>query len=180
MSRLLLCASLLLCGCDAVGELLPQTEVQAAPTSQVSLALRVVGETPDTLSAIQAYELDVVDVLLHRVEDDRWLFVNDATFTITRAHQLPTVMSTPIPVAHGVYDVARIEIGEARVASDGYWRDVELENPTIDLGLFMEHESAIILGLTLDAGASLTKIGGGWQVDPAFAVSVTPVDDPRE
>lgn len=149
-------------GCDV--ELLPEAasyEGSSAPR----VSLRVGGDATDMEMDVQAVDVEIVDVLVHRESDDAWVWIGGVDRVELGAVSIDT--NRPVPLPADRYDALRIVVDEPRVALGGKWHKAELTNDQLELPLDLQLDADHIVELRFDLRASLSgSKADKWTFDP--------------
>jgi hypothetical protein len=153
--------------CDIA--LLPETasyEGEATPRMEVVIA----GDAMPT-DMIEAVDLELVDVMLHRESDDAWVWVGgDGSRVELSAESVP---GTSVPCLADHYDRMRVVIDEPRVAADGKWHKIVLDNDELELPIDIDLDADTRIELRFDVGASLHgKSAKEWRFDPQLRAEI--------
>ncbi len=165
----LVAASLFAPACD-VTDLMPATAADGGkPSARVTVSLGVAGLS-DLPDAVTDMDVEVVDVLLHRAEDDVWLLVSNEPASLALADSMGDVRLTGIPVGTGAYDRVLVALGDVTVADATGWSPVHLPQAEIevelDANLLVDSELAI----QLEVNNALHGNNGHWTLTPKFAI----------
>lgn len=165
--RLALASLVLALGCDIA--LLPEP-ADYEGTSTPRVTLRVAGDSMTDMD-VQAVDLQLVDVFLHRESDDAWVWVG----SIERVELAPTLADTspPVPLPADAYDAVRVVIDDPRVAKNGKWHDAQLGADAFELPLELDLDADHALELHFDLAQSLAKSKADkWTFEPAVRAKV--------
>jgi hypothetical protein len=165
--RLALASLVLALGCDIA--LLPEpADYEGTTTPRVTL--RVAGDSMTDMG-VQAVDLELVDVFLHRESDDQWVWVG----SIERVELAPTLADTslPVPLPADYYDAVRVVIDDPRVAEGGAWHDAHLGADAFELPLELDLDGDHALELHFDLAQSLAGSQvDAWTFEPAVRAEV--------
>jgi hypothetical protein len=169
-------------GCD-VDALVPRTADEAGRMSaRVAVSLGAVGLEELVDDGVQAVELQVVDVELHRASDDAWLVLASEPTTLLAADAMDAVALTGLPLGTGEYDAVRVTLAAGRVAAGGFWSDARLDalEVVVPAPLVISGDSELLLDLDLERSLGIDPASGLWRIDAAFDVTVVDAPPPAE
>ena len=155
-------------GCDVA--LLPEAATyEGAGTPR--LALRVAGDAM-TDDKVQAVDLELVDVLVHRESDDAWVWIGGSAERIELGQAL-VATNLPVPLPADRYDAVLVVVDRPRVAHGGAWHQAELGTDEIELALDLDLDGDHALELHFDLGKSLAgSKSGKWRFDPSARAAI--------
>jgi len=137
-------------GCDIA--LLPETASYAGEdTPRIAVAIAA-DAMPEGM--VDAVDLELVDVLLHRESDDSWVWIGG---TAERVELSPTQMARAesVPLLADHYDRVLLVIDAPRVAAEGTWHAVELASDELELPVDIDLDADTRIELHFDVAASL-------------------------
>ena len=157
-------------GCDVA--LLPEAATYEG-TASPRLALRVAGDAM-TDKKVQAVDVELVDVLVHRESDDAWVWIGGGTERVELGLALvETNLPVPLPADH--YDAVRVVVDSPRVAHGGAWHNAELSADEIEMPLELDLDGDHALELHFDLRTSLAgSKAGKWKFAPSARAAVAP------
>lgn len=151
--------------CDLA--LLPEAGTyEGEGTPRLEVVIRA-DRMPD--SQIAAVDLQIVDVMVHRVEDDTWVWLGGTTEPVELS-LTDALAQGAVPLHAGHYDRVSLVVDEPRVASGGVWHAVALANDEIELDLDLSLVQDARLEIVFDVDASLVEVSGAWRFDPQVEV----------
>ena len=160
-------------GCD-VADLMPTTAAEAGKAS-ARVAVVMQAFHADTMeSQVEAFEMTVVDVLLHRVEDDAWIIANDGVGQLRADDADGSLAFTGLPIGLGNYDRVLVALDGARVSVQGEWIEVALTDTELEVPHHWIVNDETQLDLGLDLQQALAGSDGRWVLTPRFTVSAGP------
>jgi hypothetical protein len=166
-----LASLMLLTACDEVA-LLPDT-AQDAGVDPAYLSVVLSSDTEGVSADIAAVEVEVVEVLVHRPADDRWILVSPEPVAVDVMQAHGTFTYEGIPLMPGMYDAVHIVLGSVRVAHGGYWHPAEVTDDEIVQWFEWELDHDATLEVSFDLAAAL---GGspddGWTFEPAVQATL--------
>lgn len=156
-------------GCDVA--LLPEAATYEG-TASPRLSLRVAGD-PMTDASVQAVELELVDVLVHRESDDAWVWIGGDAERIELGTALVDT-NLPVPLPADRYDAVRVIVDRPRVAHGGKWHNASLGADELELALDLDLDADHALELHFDLGKSLAgSKNGKWAFEPSARTAIT-------
>ena len=162
-----LCSLALAFGCDVA--LLPEAATYEG-TAAPRLSLSIVADAMD--SDVQAVDLELVDVQVHRVSDDAWVWIGGGEDRI-QIETTATLVNHPVPLPVDEYDAVRIVVDEPRVAHGGSWHACELPHDEIELPIELELDGDTAIELSFDLTESLAgSKNGKWSFEPSAHASL--------
>lgn len=160
-----------LAGCTVSG--LPDTaNYTGASPAFASVAFRaaLLPERPE----IQAVELAVSDLMLHRVADDTWVVFSGAPQRIVLTDVLRGPAFADVPITAGDYDQLIFGIAGARVATDDIWRVAEVATDDIEFVAELAIEGDTLISLVFSLAEDLAgDAEQGWSLTPDAELSIT-------
>jgi hypothetical protein len=167
LRRLVLCSLALSLGCDVA--LLPEAasyEGMVAPR----LSLSIVADATNV--DVQAVDLELVDVQIHRASDEEWVWIGGGEDRI-QIETTAALVNHPVPLPVDVYDAVRVVVDEPRVAHGGSWHACELPHDEVELPVELELDGDTAIELRFDLAQSLAgSKGGKWRFDPSAHAAV--------
>lgn len=161
----LLGLSLATAACDL--QLLPESgSYDGEGTPRLEVLVRA-DRMPD--SQIAAVDLEIVDVMVHRVEDDTWVWLGGTSERV-QLSLTETEAQGGVPLHAGHYDRVSIVVDSPRVATGGVWHAVSLANDELEMELDLDLTGDARLEIVFDVDASLTDAAGAWRFDPQVEV----------
>jgi hypothetical protein len=156
--------------CDLA--LLPEA-AQYEGTATPRLTLRVAGDAmPDP--QVQAVDLELVDVLVHRESDDAWVWIGGGADRIELDATL-VEPNLPVPLPADRYDAVLVVVDRPRVAHGGAWHNAVLGADEIEMPLDLDLVGDAGLELHFDLGKSLARSNADkWTFDPAAHAAIAP------
>lgn len=122
---------------------------------------------------VEAVEIEIRNVLLHRAEDDVWIIVGPESLTIELSSRASELVIEGVPIDQARYDLVSVEIERVRVDTQGAWQTAKLAVEVFELDIDLGDASAVQMELGFDLEASLTGTeAGGWTFDPAVTLEV--------
>jgi len=153
----------LLVACDVA--LLPEAASYDG-TSTPRLSLHVSAEAmpaPD----VQAVDVELVDVLVHRERDDAWVWIGGSGDRVELALE-PALANRPVPLPADLYDRVLVVVDAPRVAHGGKWHSAALAHDEIELPVEIDLDADRALALHFDLGRSLAGSNADrWRFDPS-------------
>jgi len=158
-------------GCDVA--LLPEgATYEGAGTPR--LALHVAGDAMTEAQdygqndgEVQAVDLELVDVLVHRESDDAWVWIGGNAERIELGQAL-VATNLPVPLPADRYDAVLVVVDRPRVAHGGKWHHAELGTDEIEMALDLDLDGDHALELHFDLGKSLgSSKSGKWKFEPS-------------
>jgi len=121
---------------------------------------------------IDGVEVEVLDVLVHSVDDDSWYLLNEERSQLRLPNVQRKIVFNDAPVPAGEYDKVMVAVQSAQVAAHGGWRHLELvrEVVEIDVPMFLEAEGTLDLRFDLE-GAITGSFDGGYSLTPQVLVT---------
>jgi hypothetical protein len=161
-ASILTLVTLVLSGCDIA--LLPETASYDGAGSPRMAVLVAADAMP--LGNVDAVDLELVDVLLHRESDDTWVWIGgDASRVELSPLQMDRAESVPLHADH--YDRVLMVIDAPRVASGGVWHTAQLENDEIEIAVDLDLDADTRIELHFDVAASLSgETPAQWSFSP--------------
>jgi hypothetical protein len=161
-SILTLATLLLGSGCDIA--LLPETasyDGDGTPRMAVVIAADAMPQ-----GNVEAVDLELVDVLLHRESDDTWVWIGgDASRVELTPSAMDRAESVPLLADH--YDRVLMVIDAPRVASGGVWHAVDLADDELELAVDLDLGADTRIELHFDVAASLSgDAPAAWSFSP--------------
>ncbi len=122
---------------------------------------------------IDGVEVEVLDVLVHSVDDDVWYLLNESTSSLALPNTQRNVVFKDAPIPAGEYDKVMVAVQGAQVAARGGWRQVELVRDVveIDAPMLLDRDGTIDLRFDLD-GTITGSFEAGYAMTPALLVAV--------
>lgn len=159
---------LLSAACDLAIPELARYDAEASSTIDV-----VIHASAMPAEGIQAVELELLNVLLHRADDDVWIIVGPESLKIELGETQSEVLIEGVPLDRASYDLVSVELGRVRVATDGSWTVAELATDALELPIALGGADAVVMELGFDLAASLSgDAEHGWLFDPAVHLDV--------
>jgi uncharacterized protein DUF4382 len=155
--------------CDIA--LLPETasyEGDATPRTAVVVAA-------DAMPAgdVEAVDLELVDVMLHRESDDTWVWIGgDAQIELS---PVEAAAGDSVPLLADYYDRVRVVVDAPRVAAKGKWHNVKLDREEIEIPIELDLDADVSIALHFDVAKSLHgKSAKDWAFDPTVRAEIHP------
>lgn len=122
---------------------------------------------------VQAVEIEVHNVLLHRSIDDTWVIVGPESLMIELTGVDSELVIEGVPIDNAAYDLVAVEIGRVRVASGDRWKVAELVTDWFELEIQLGGSDSVLMELGFDLEASLSgDAERGWIFDPAVSLEI--------
>lgn len=122
---------------------------------------------------VQAVEIEVHNVLLHRSTDDAWIIVGPESLMIELTGVHSELVIEGVPIDNAAYDLVAVQIGRVRVASDNRWRVAELVTEWLEMEVQLGGSESVLMELGFDLQASLQgDAESGWTFDPAVSLEI--------
>lgn len=141
-------------------------------TARISVSMG--SANSDALDAeIDGVEVEVLDVLVHSVDNDVWYLLNESTSSLALPNTQRNVMFKDAPIPAGEYDKVMVAMQGAQVAARGGWRHVELVRDVveIDAPMLLDRDGTIDLRFDLD-GTITGDFEAGYAMTPALLVAL--------
>lgn len=168
--RLVLAPLALLVACDVA--LLPEAASYEG-TSAPKLSLRVAADAMPGAD-VQAVDVELVDVMVHRASDDAWVWIGGGVERVELGLELVDA-NRPVPLPADVYDGVIVVVDAPRVAHGGKWHSAALAHDEIELEVEIDLDADQALELHFDLGRSLAgSKGDQWTFDPSARAAVAP------
>jgi hypothetical protein len=120
-------------------------------------------------SEIAAVDLEIADLMVHRVEDDTWVWIGGADERVALSFT-QTEAQAQVPLHRGTYDRVSIVVDAPRIATDGSWHAIALGSDELELAIDLELRDDARLEVVFDVDASLVLADGAWRFDPHVEV----------
>ena len=158
------------CSYDAF---IPETADGAGDEAvRVGLTLSTTGSLQGDVDAVS---VEVVDILLHNIENDSWIIMSESTTDVELSHRSAEQDLQSIPVAVGEYDRALILFDHARVASANDWNNAELAIDSIEVNWSMDVAEDRRIRVEFDLSSGLVGGPSAWQLTPTVFMSEMPM-----
>lgn len=153
--------------CDIA--LLPETasyDGEATPRMEVVFA----GDAMPT-EMVEAVDLEIVDVMLHRESDDAWVWIAGDGARVELSPESAPGAFVPCLADH--YDRMLVVVDAPRVAANGKWHKIKLDNDELELAVDIDLAADTTVELHFDVGASLHgKSANDWRFDPQLRAEI--------
>lgn len=171
MQRVLATAFVFVMGCDLA--LLPETaDWVGRPTAVAEVAIGAMDPSPP--AGVDAVEIEVVDVRLHRPNDDAWLLLGSETAVVDLVQPAMNVAFPEVPLGLEHYDALAVVIGDVRVSGAGGDAEVVVVENALEIDGLWSIEHDVRIELRFDVAGSLWRADGQWHFAPAADVGVRP------
>lgn len=118
--------------------------------------------------AVQAVELTLTEVALHRTFDDTWVIVGPERLTVEFEQPTTRMAIDAAPIDRETYDTLQLTLGRVRIAQDDVWRVATVTDTEIDLALTLEPTSGSAVEVIMNLDESLRHDPEkGWTFIPA-------------
>lgn len=140
-------------------------------TARVSVALGSANEAA-LADEIDGVDVEVVDVLVHSLDDDMWYLLNERSVELSLPNTNRNIVFKDAPVPAGEYDRVMVVLESAEVAADGGWRTVELVRDVleIDSPMLLDRDGTLDLRFDLDGSIEGT-FDTGFTMNPSVLVT---------
>lgn len=116
-------------------------------------------------SQIAAVDVEIADLMVHRVEDDSWVWIGGSNERVALTLD-ETEAQASVPLLAGTYDRVSLVVDAPRVATDGTWHAIALDRDEIEMAIDLELVADARLEIVFDVDASLVEAAGAWRFDP--------------
>src|SRR5690606_20468676 len=158
-----------LTGCD-IATLPEFADYDSAGTTSIDVEIHAIAMPA---SGVEAVEIQLRNVLLHRATDDAWIIVGPESLTIGLSEEVSEVVIEGVPIDHARYDRVSIEVASVRVDAEGSWHAATLAVDVLELDIDLGDAAAVTMDLGFDLEASLEgSARDGWTFDPAVQLEV--------
>lgn len=165
-------------GACSLQDFIPQTAngVGASP-SLVQAELRAPLKRI-SIPGVSSYEIELIDVLLHDPQKDRWTILNDKPARMQVADEAPQVPTfSPVPIAMGSYDKVRLVFANGKINLGGRSQKLKIEPAQVDLEGPWEFHGDHRLQVVINFSNALKKDAqGAWVFSPSFRLSLGDAD----
>ncbi|TPV94449.1 MAG: hypothetical protein B7733_15220 [Myxococcales bacterium FL481] len=151
--------------CDV--HLLPELGTDAGEQS-TRMTVHIGGVGADSLGdEVQEVRVNVIDVLVHRVEDDSWVILNTDGIEAELVAEDQRSSNERLPVVLGGYDRVLLALDHAEVLVDESWEPAMLARTEVEVtaDLWVQHGSELQIDFDL-YGAVLRSPVDGWSFEP--------------
>ena len=154
--------------CDIA--LLPETaSYDGATTPRMAL---VVAADAMPAGDVEAVDLQLVDVMLHRESDDTWVWIGGDAQRVELS-AIATASGSPVPCLEDHYDRVLVVVDDPRVAAHGKWHKVKLATDELELPVDIDLTADTSIELHFDVAKSLHgKSANEWSFDPALRAEI--------
>lgn len=159
---LALASTLCAFGCDV--ELYPATSDyigQAPAVAEVELSADAMPDDEDVVTV----EVAIVDLVLHRAEDDTWVLLSSDTVAadlVTREAAF-----RPVPLEPALYDRVAFGIAAVRVGNEDGWTNASVEEIEVELEGEFDISEDFVFGIAFDVEQGLQRRADGkWSFEP--------------
>ena len=127
----------------------------------------------DLASDVEAVEVRVVDVLVHRADSDEWLILNEKVATVALGHEASEHEFTDVPLPVGTYDRVFVAMEQARVGSADGWQRAELVQTEVEIpaSLLIGFDGKLEINFDLDGSVS-GSYEAGWKMNPQLVLEM--------
>lgn len=151
--------------CDV--HLVPETGAEAGSQS-TRLAVNIGSVSTESLGdEVEEIRVNVVDVLVHKVDDGSWVILNAEEIEVDLIAETQRSIKKELPIVLGSYDRVLLVLDGAQVMVDERWEPatVTASEIEIDADLWVAHGSELQIDFDL-FGAVLRSPVNGWTFTP--------------
>lgn len=165
-------------GACSIQDLIPQTANGVGASASLVQAELQTPRTRSSIPGVSSYQVELVDVLLHDPQKDRWTILNDKAVTMQVADDAPQIPTfSPVPIAAGRYDKARLVFANGKISVGGHAQELKIEPAQIDLDGPWEFQGDHSLKVRVNFSSALKKNAQGeWSFSPSFRLSLEDAD----